>query len=256
MICKKQCFAFGAALLLTIIMMAACQKKEAAAPVLKTPAYTAHKEEEDPGRAHNYILAQYEDQFGLTIGNEAPSVAEVKEIIKNCLSIGIREGDFDPDIYTTVLADTPLTDMIGMGYFDGDGRLKSTEEIVAINLSMITNSDIRDALTLISYYEGDEAYFIAFADSVLEGITGLSTQEQMMINGFKSVLTASHIFWTERQDEGAAVSNIDKIAIADAWGFAIGWNAAVDQGYWYLAEPFAKYKSAQMSISAARNMIK
>lgn len=207
----------------------------------------------DPGQYHNNIINEYESRWGIEYSEYHVTVSEVVTIFERVYQIAQDNGDFSDTANVHNYAVLEVNDLIAEGFFDNTiGYLKGNMDLNEIMANNVSNTSIRAVFLNINNYESDEG-FLSYASEQLNTLTGLSQTEQENIDGYSSVLNSSFNLWKGKAAPAQLLEYTKVVAQADAQGFDEGFRAAIKEGYWLIAEPYAKYHAAAVSLAAAKN---
>lgn len=200
-----------------------------------------------PGEAHNAILTKFIERQGL-MQDSTITYNGVDSITRSFARMMADEIYADTTMDVDSLAAIMMLETTNTGLFV-NGNLVTGDDFLIGLVAAEPSAAIRTALVAIVNQKDPAVDYLTYGLNKLSALTGLTASEQERVEGGKSVMRSSYVFWSGKM---SAEQKLRFIANADYVGWHVGY--AVGMGTfkdWNLAMVYAEYDAARYSYIAA-----
>jgi hypothetical protein len=197
------------------------------------------------GDMHDTLVRTYINIYGLP-DSVSHGHDSIRAIVTRIVTIAVNKN-YTQTSSISGQVDAIIASMSEAGVLDNNYNLKHRADVQAAILGTISNQNIHNAIENINEYN-DPGTLLNYADNQLKALSGLSTLERNLTDGYYGVLEGSYQTWGAMWNNLSQLEKVAVFAKADAMGSAIGFHNCVVNGTVLLGP---QYVSAKMAESAA-----
>lgn len=197
-----------------------------------------------PGEIHNLVLEEYIALYGLD-PDEEMTLGEAQTMGLQIAGISEAHGFLDETDANTCV--NMLLQCYQEQGFVENNVFKTPSEINALSIQNIENPELKSALTQINALaEAESPHFLQESLQILSQLTTLNSDEQIMVNGFRSVVVCSGSLWDKYNDltHKCIVYLADAVAFVNTYSWAVKTGSHSSNAF-YLALADAEIASAK-----------
>lgn len=226
---KKKLIAVGASIFILCISVISCQKFESSnennIKQENVKQISEQNRSMSAGDIHNALINVYIDRYGFII-NSVVTLEDSDTLVKRLATLGIENGLLNTDLSMDSIVNM-INDMNNeIPLVTNNTDLRAVSELSDHVINKIENPIIKTTLSeSISLLLSNDPNSLSQALTELNNLTDLTTEEQIIVNDFSSILSSSYHLW---QNQLPVTTNIGGIAGADGLGAIRGAQYAAE----------------------------